>query len=196
MKYYAHSTGDSAKPWQTLAEHLNQTSTLAANFASAFNAGEFGFTCGLLHDIGKYSSEFQQRLHGSKLRVDHSSAGAQLANSLYPLVGKLLAYCIAGHHGGLHDHGTVASTEGTLYARLNNEPKDYSAFKDDLNLLAPLVTPDMLRMPIQPLTGHIGFSISFFVRMLYSCLVDADFLDTERFMSDITGLRGNNTPIL
>jgi len=167
---------------------------MAAAFASAFNAAEFGYTCGLLHDIGKYSPEFQQRLHGSKLRVDHSSAGAQLADSIYPMVGKLLAYCIAGHHGGLLDHGTAATTEGTLLARLNNEPKDYSAYKNDLNL-DPLVEPARLKMPIQPLAGNIGFSISFFVRMLYSCLVDADFLDTERYMTDITGLRGNNTPI-
>lgn len=194
MSYFAHSAGDSTKPWQTMAEHLNQTSRMAASFASAFNAADFGFICGLLHDIGKYSSEFQHRLRGSKLRVDHSSAGAQLAYAHYPIAGKLLAYCIAGHHGGLQDHGTAATTEGTLISRLNNDVKDYSAYKGDLNL-APFVSRDRLKMPIQPLGGNIGFSISFFVRMLYSCLVDADFLDTERYMSDITRPRGNNTPI-
>src|SRR5690554_489512 len=193
MRYYAHSISDSDKPWQTMADHLNNTAKLAKNNASAFKAGNFGYICGLLHDLGKYSPSFQQKLLGRPLRVDHSTAGAQEAIKVYgKAVGQLLAYCIAGHHSGLLDYGTPASTEGTLYARLHKdldkEIGGYDAYKSDPELQLPNEKP---QIPVRGLDDeHIGFRISFFTRMLFSCLVDADFLDTERYMSDEIKPRG------
>lgn len=196
--HYAHSARDPYKDWQTMAEHLNNTAKVAGDYASKFNAKEFGYVVGLLHDIGKYSDRFQRRLKGAIDRVDHTSAGAQEAIKLYgPIIGTLLAYCIAGHHSGLHDYGTPASTEGTLYARLRKDLKtetgDYRAYKVDPNLIIPNHIPQ--KIPIKSLGGHMGFSLSFFIRMIYSCLVDADFLDTEKYMTEIVKPRGCNVSI-
>lgn len=190
MIYYAHSSEIPDKPWQTIAEHLNNTAEKAKEYASGFNAGEFGYTCGILHDLGKYSEEFQQKLQGKCIRVDHSSAGAKEAEKIFGIsLGRLLAYCIAGHHSGLLDYGTAASTEGTLYARLNNDVKDYSGYQNDSNLM---INKNLPSLPIKHIVKeHQGFTLSFFVRMLYSCLVDADFIDTEAYMSETLKLRGN-----
>ena len=101
MKFYAHSVEGQPKiNWQTLQEHLTSVGNLAANFASAFNAQDQAQIAGLLHDLGKYTQEFQARLEGGA-RVDHSTWGAKKALELYPQIGQLLAYTIAGHHAGL-----------------------------------------------------------------------------------------------
>ncbi len=194
LNYFAHSSDDIGKPWQSILEHLEQTAEKASSYASDFNASDFGYICGMLHDLGKYSQQFQQKLQKVALRVDHSTAGAKEAKSLYGEAwGKLLAYIIAGHHSGLPDYGTAVSIEGTLYARLNKRIEDYSAYKNELDLdsIKPL-----LKMPIATFDKkHPGFTISFFIRMIYSCLVDADFIDTENYMSPVLKLRGNNSAI-
>lgn len=101
MKYYAHSVEEKSKEyWQTLEDHLRSVGCLAAKFASAFNAQDHAEIAGLLHDLGKYTQEFQERLEGG-VRVDHSTWGAKKALELYPQIGQLLAYTIAGHHAGL-----------------------------------------------------------------------------------------------
>ncbi|MGD9677395.1 MAG: CRISPR-associated helicase Cas3' [Vulcanibacillus sp.] len=195
MKYYAHSTDNPERPWQTVAEHLENTAIIAGKYASKFNAREFGYICGMLHDIGKYSLDFQQKLQGKVLRVDHSTAGAKEVMNLYgDKLGKLMAYCIAGHHSGLLNHGTAASTEGTLEARLRNkEIKNYSEFHKEIDISTYKF---ILNLPIKSTNNEsLGFTLAFFVRMIYSCLVDADFLDTEDYMSDELKPRGNNASI-
>ena len=89
-------------------------------------------------------------------------------------MGKLLAYIIAGHHCGLPDWGSTAD-ESALEARLGKKLDDYNAFTDEIDLPHPreIDLPD-----IKPIIGK-GFSIQFLIRFIYSCLVDADFLDTE-----------------
>ncbi|MDD2402095.1 MAG: CRISPR-associated helicase Cas3' [Clostridia bacterium] len=193
MKYYAHSSKNTEKPWQTVVEHLSETARIAKDNASKFNAGEFGYICGLLHDIGKYSQKFQQKIHGEILNVDHSSAGAKEVVNLYgQAVGKLLAYCIAGHHSGLPNYGTEASTEGTLCARFNKEIEDFSAYKNEIEVVS---ASTLQGLPVRPIEQYQGFTLSFFVRMIYSCLVDADFINTEKYMSEILKPRGNNITI-
>ncbi|KDR96753.1 CRISPR-associated helicase, Cas3 family [Peptoclostridium litorale DSM 5388] len=191
MKYFAHSSD--GKQWQTMLEHLEQTAKIASRNALKFNARDFGYICGLLHDVGKYSLEFQEKLKGKSVKVDHSTAGAQEVLRLYgDALGILLAYCIAGHHSGLPDYGSQASTEGTLCSRKTKDMPDYSAYKEEINL------DDMeknLAVPVKPLGNFMGFTLSFFIRMLYSCLVDADFIDTEQYMSDEANQRGNNLNI-
>ncbi len=138
-----------------------------------------------MHDIGKYSNEFQQKIiHNSKSRVDHSTAGAIEVNKNVDLFGKLLAYCIAGHHGGLLDGGSRSDTaiETTLNGRLKRVKQipDYSYFQKEIDISNLL----HIKIPnIKPLNKG-GYSLSFFIRMIYSCLVDADFLDTEAFMNN------------
>ena len=177
MMYYAHSSGNDKSTWQPLKEHLEAVSGISAQYAEAFSASQFAQAAGVLHDLGKYSAEFQMRLEGSPIRVDHSTAGAKEAIQLYgPAAGKVLAYAISGHHRGIPDYGSVED-ERSLAARLELEPRNYSAYSGD-NLSFP--DRSTMKLPVSPLPGQPGFSVQFFIRMLYSCLVDADFLDTER----------------
>ena len=84
--YLAH-IGDNGEE-QTIKEHLSGTAYLAGKFAEAFGAQEMGFCEGMLHDIGKYSKEFQERLHGGK-KVDHATAGAKVCwekGGIYPFL--------------------------------------------------------------------------------------------------------------
>ncbi|MDN7011687.1 CRISPR-associated helicase Cas3' [Methanoculleus sp. FWC-SCC3] len=175
--YYAHSTDDPDKrDWQLLRVHLQNVADIASEFAGCFGAGDLGYAGGLLHDIGKYSPEFQRRLEGANMRVDHSTAGAREARGLYHWqLSRVLEYIITGHHGGLLNYG---SSESGLEERLEKKLlPDYSTYQDEISIL-DLAS---FRLRLQPVQRKTGFSIGFFTRMLYSCLVDGDSLDTEGF---------------
>ena len=105
MGYIAHKDGERV---QTVKEHLEGTAERAGNFAEKFGKREWGYCCGMLHDIGKYSKEFQKKIQeNTNDKVDHATAGAQVCKELggyYPI----LSYCIAGHHAGLPDYGNTA----------------------------------------------------------------------------------------
>lgn len=177
MKYLAHINAQ--KEEQPLKEHLENTALVSARFADKFGACELGYCCGLLHDIGKYSIKFQKRLFGSGEAVDHSTAGARLCwdkKGLY----LFLSYCIAGHHAGLPDTGGVSDvgTSGTMLGRMKKKLEDYQAYAEEI------AVPGLKNPPFQPVKGeNMDFFGSMMVRMLFSCLVDADYLDTEAFMN-------------
>ncbi len=186
--HYAHTLrGRPKADWHPLMVHLEGSARLAEQFASAFDSGEWGRLAGLWHDLGKYSDAFQDYLcesaesgdgvHRSELtgRVDHSTAGAQHADRLGP-AGRLLAYCIAGHHAGLPDN---VGGESGLSDRLHKSIEPIPAAPADL-LKLPL--PCLPRFKTAGNRRRKGFTLAFFTRMLFSCLVDADFLDTEAFM--------------
>ena len=156
---------------------------MAQAFGVVFGAGYWAYLAGLWHDLGKYSKEFQDYLRAVTCgdtsvkiqKVDHSTAGAQLANAtLKGGTGKLLAYVIAGHHGGLPDGKNPEYA--SLASRLEKIVPDYSAAPDFLKEISN--NPEL---PFKLLPERGGFQLSFFTRMIYSCLVDADFLDTEKF---------------
>jgi len=185
--FYAHSgSGEPPDGWQPLEDHLQAVAHLASVRAAAFGASEWGRAAGLWHDLGKYSGAFQRYLraaggaaHEAELRgrVDHSSAGAQHAVAHLPVLGHLLAFALAGHHSGLLD----SQSDGpSLLARLTKQIEPWDAAPGELTDLPQPALPPHLR---RALAGHDGFSLQFFVRMVFSCLVDADFLDTEAFMS-------------
>lgn len=173
QQYLAHISEDRRRT-QTLQEHLIKTAETARQFASAFGHGDWGYVCGLAHDIGKYSEDFQKRIRGSEKRVDHATAGAvELKNmKAYPA-----AYCVAGHHAGLPDGGGKADDGSlpTLRGRLKKRIPPYEAFGKEIGL-------PLLDMPKIVATTRGCFSYAFFIRMIFSCLVDADYLDTEAFM--------------
>ena len=172
--YYAHSTeSDDKQCWQPLEEHLNNVSDLAERFAKVFGAEKWGALGGLLHDAGKATEAFQRRLEGQSIRVDHSTFGARLAAESVGQIGLLLAYAIAGHHGGIPDGG---EQEGQLHFRLK-----HGKIPEDIELLVEIDLPEELLPPFKLGNNRAGFSLSFFTRMIFSCLVDADFLDTEAF---------------
>jgi len=189
--FYARTTKNPNKSdWQHLKDHLTNVAKLSRQFANDFNAGELAYTSGLLHDLGKYSPEFQRRLEGVNNHVDHSTAGAQEAALHYPLSqGRILEYIVAGHHGGLLNFGSRVSG---LEKRLETtDLPDYSAYRKEIDL------PDLssIRPNLKPLPGKPGFAVSFYTRMLYSCLVDADTLDSEAFANpDKSKLRAQYDP--
>lgn len=184
---------------QLLLDHLMGVAELAERFAAAFGEAALGRLLGLYHDIGKYSQEFQaymradeekkKRLRGS---IDHSTAGAQeivklgqgtgrgKSSRLSKGMAQVMAFCIAGHHGGIPNQGTQANVggEGTLWGRLKRRNLlDYRACQEE-NLAAILPASRLLEE-----VARAPFSTMLYTRMLFSCLVDADFLDTEKFMS-------------
>ena len=178
--YFAHISPDNRK--QSVDDHLLESAELAKMFAKAFNSEEFGYLAGMAHDIGKYSDAFQKRLFGGP-KVDHSSAGALEC----AMIGQtFVGACVAGHHAGLPDFGnsrTDMPGDDTYFGRLKKtlptRGQTYSGYQSSL--------PDT---PEQPRFEN-DYTLSLWIRMLYSCLVDADFLDTEYFMKNGDVDRGN-----
>lgn len=189
MKYFAHTKEDAQNgvvlaksEWQLLLDHLNAVAILAEEKASKFGAGKLGKIAGLAHDIGKYSLEFQKRLEGSSLKANHSTAGAQLVCQKYQgEIGKLLAFIVAGHHGGL-PNGHVGDPKNLPERLVDQTIPNYSYFKNEIDL-PKLISDDLKNLPNPKATNMNGFSRAFCIRMIYSSLVDADFLDTEKFMN-------------
>lgn len=183
--YYAHSVkGKTKSSWQGLKEHLENVGTLAAEFAKSFGAESHAEVAGLFHDLGKYTHEFQARLEGSA-RVDHSTWGAIKALEIYPQIGQLLAYTIAGHHAGLangkqEEEQKITSLDLRLKAKL---PELHNAWKKELTLLEKLQLPT----GFQPKQERGMFQLSLLTRMMFSCLVDADFIDTDNFYRQVEG---------
>lgn len=182
MEFYAHSFKEASKDeWQSLREHLIETAEQAAKFSKSFNAEKLGYAIGLLHDLGKYSIDFQKRLEGSNKKVDHSSAGAQEAVKYYGKnIGKVMAFVIAGHHGGLPD-GNKGNPSNLPERLSKRDIPNYMMFEDEIEI--PTITNEDLSTMPSAFQGMEAFSFAFCIRMLYSCLVDADYLDTERFMN-------------
>lgn len=178
MEYIAHSAQERV---QTLKTHLEGTARLAEEFAGRFGKGDWGYCCGLLHDIGKYSDDFQKKIwENSTAKVDHATAGAKVCLEKGGLYG-FMSYCIAGHHAGLPDTGGTQDTgsDPTLEGRKRKRIPDFSAYQKEIEI------PAIKSEPFNPKTvRNFDFSLSVFIRMLYSCLVDADFLDTENFMKN------------
>nr|WP_295710647.1 CRISPR-associated helicase Cas3' [uncultured Halomonas sp.] len=177
--FYAHSLPEVGKQvWQTLDDHLKCVAEMAATRAERFGMADAGYVAGLLHDLGKYSAPFQRRLEGSQERVDHSTAGALVARQrLKGGIGDLLAYCIAGHHAGLAN-GRDSGERSPLSERLKADiPAIDNAWQEALSLPQELCPPGTFTQRSE--RGF--FQLAFLTRMLFSCLVDADYIDTETF---------------
>ncbi len=211
-EYYAHSlAGELPEHWEMVETHLRLVAEGdegfqgAAGFAEAFGAAEYGRLLGLWHDLGKYSQEFRAYLYRENGleasletlpgKVDHSTAGAQHAVRQFGNeLGRLLAYCIAGHHGGLPDAEASQSTGTSLRQRLAKQVPSTSAAPSAL-LERP--APTMPRLNLGAREQEAAFRLSVFCRMIFSCLVDADFLATERFMRpDKSAERRHEPPAL
>lgn len=182
--FYAHSfDGRPLSDWHRLEEHLKGTAELAKSFANAFGCGEWGYLAGVWHDLGKYSQDFQKMLLASADahietkpgRVDYSTAGAIYAVEKFDNAGRIFSYLVAGHHAGLTDWQTDTAGRKSLIHRLQKS--------ELLNDLPVADIPDHIirqSFPKQKFLTKEGHAL--WIRMLYSCLVDADFLDTEAFL--------------
>ncbi|MFW6206809.1 MAG: CRISPR-associated endonuclease Cas3'' [Gemmatimonadota bacterium] len=180
-RYHAHSANASGE-WHELTEHLRSVAEIAERFASEFEAGALGRYAGLWHDLGKFHPDFQEYLGAPKRSrgPDHSSAGAALAARQFPL----LAGLVAGHHGGLPD---VESLRQRLH-----RVTDTRAIQDALEIaaqeLGDLETVSLAESVPKWLPDTVQTESSgdeprrrweLFLRILFSALADADFLDTE-----------------
>lgn len=197
MAFYAHSS--ESKEWQLLKSHLEEVADAGRKFADSFGAGQMGYLSGILHDAGKYSARFQQRLRGSNIRVDHSTAGAQWIskrevytehlgrNRLNEYLARLIAYAISGHHGGLPNFGSI-DAEGTLMCRLSKKEEDvpdWSVAWTEIAFDRPTAMNLQMFDPGNRATSALlAWKYSFLGRMLYSCLVDADSINTREYCNE------------
>ncbi|WP_018289539.1 CRISPR-associated helicase/endonuclease Cas3 [Verrucomicrobium sp. 3C] len=188
MDYYAHSgTPGDTSDWQPLREHLMAVATLAAEMAAPLRLEKAAYLAGLLHDLGKYTADFQSRLAGANVRVDHSTAGAalllgDLAKGCDRNIADLIAYCIAGHHAGLPDRLNETA------ACLNRRVEEWTAELDpvwasELSVDASGLVPNFIEEHKPQDRQDAAFIFSVMTRMIFSCLVDADFKDTGAFYS-------------
>ena len=180
--YIAHTSDDGRV--QSVKEHLEQTAELSAeNALPEFK--ELAQCCGLYHDLGKYSPEFQKYIRDSGQRVEHARFGAsRIINNCQTSYAVMLAYCVCGHHAGLPDGGVRNDNpeQSTLNAMLKREQNDCSGFDKEIGDWFP---DDPLFEELKKLPDNKERieAYSFFTRYFYSCLTDADFIDTERFCS-------------
>lgn len=174
---------------ETVAEHLEKVAQRAAEFAEKFDSFDLAYNMGLLHDVGKYSKGFQHRIKDNGPKVDHSIVGALVTAKRNPTFGALLSYTIAGHHAGLPDgkHAENGNDEATLEARLMKIKKNTTA-KNDACLQEGIayISGKLIKKPYIPQLFNskklTNFSLAFWTRIMFSCLVDADYLETEAFM--------------
>ncbi len=180
----AHSRNESGD-CQPLASHLVQTADMAARFAQRFGAGDVARLAALTHDLGKASERFQLYLDGiGDSGGDHKGAGVIQASNL-GLSGPI-SFAIAGHHGGLP---SFADVKGILGVGMAAE-------------LGPRVGELLSHLAVPPNPSYPAFlaasprETEFFTRMLFSALVDADYLDTEAHFSSDKGEKRGGYPSL
>ena len=206
---------------QYLSAHLLNVASFSRRFGKKIGLQAFGELIGLVHDLGKYSTEFRTYLHSAvglldpdeddfvdsgalKGKVDHSSAGAQFVwqelgktGETGALVGQWLALCIASHHSGLID---CLAPDGLDVFGRRMKKSDKKTHLDEVKgradpevleqalllLNSPLLIEEMRGLirgiklyekSAQPLSQHIGLAL----RFLFSCLIDADRIDTANF---------------
>ncbi len=189
--YYAHSLADQSKEyWQPLREHLLKVQAGAEARGAKFGTGKAAGLAGLFHDLGKYTEAFQKRLHGGPA-VDHATAGAKIVNTVVETdmdraMAQLIAYAIAGHHAGLPDMQSGTGSLNSLDERLKKtlDPLD-STWDLEIRPDATGLWPEGFTLGKDRETTV--FQLSFLTRMIFSCLVDADFRDTEGFYADAKG---------
>ncbi|MGL6196534.1 MAG: CRISPR-associated endonuclease Cas3'', partial [Thermoguttaceae bacterium] len=190
-KIYAHTHPkfkEDKTQWQTLTEHQINAAKLAEEFASVFASSDVAWNTAVLHDLGKIDVLFQQKLHlaynqESEIekipgQVNHSGAGAAFAEEKFgKSVGLTLAYLIAGHHAGLPDYESDKTNSAAWTVRRSEAKENLERIRHEI---APFLNEldNDLKLP----TYLKAKNYHLWVRMLFSCLVDADWLDTERFM--------------
>ena len=199
MNYYAHTAETAAgecdpnkSRWQPLSEHLRNVEERAGQFAAPFGLADEARLAGLLHDLGKYGKRFQQRLEDPSVRgINHWAHGAFAA---FQKRNIRLPFAIDGHHTGM-----PAFTSDDFKRSLRNSMKDFHAGngivletgnEESVNELLARANNDAISLGPFPSASERSFAEALRTRMLFSCLVDADFLDTENhFDPERTELR-------
>lgn len=201
----AHSQNDAGN-WHLLEDHLNKVARLAAEFSAAWGDPFWARLAGAWHDLGKARMGFQRHVQQDRdahiegrarsNEKTHSAAGALHARAEFvrilgtPAAAALarpLDYLIAGHHAGLSDwqpnaHEGLASRLAHTHAQAEYREAIQAWTQANITPVAP---PDVAELMTEarrwnhenenelPLGRALG------LRMLFSALVDADYLDTE-----------------
>lgn len=182
LRVYAHTPGPNGD-WHDLDSHLVAVATQAREFAAPFDCGDLAYWLGIWHDLGKINPDFQQYLKAryqgqSHRRVPHAVWGAALAYYLLRpkadsgAVWKAVSLPLAGHHTGLHDGGVLAQELDEFLTSNRQAVASMASYAKDLSA------------PPSTCLANVGNTREeLLIRMLFSCLVDADYLDTERHLS-------------
>lgn len=179
---YAHTPNDEGK-WHYLEDHLKEVARLAKQFAGKFDAGDLAYWIGLWHDLGKSNPDFQDYLKACQRderheKVPHAIWGAVLAYWLINRNGKNdrweeIALTIAGHHGGINQPGTLSQ-------RFEESTKNNQVvFHAVAEYAKGLPSPQKVSLPEMTRTQR-----ELFIRMVFSALVDADYLNTEKHFNE------------
>ena len=195
-KLFAHSTENISRlEWELLSDHLLAVGNHSRGTAAGFGAARWGEIAGLLHDLGKAKPEFQAKLRGENNAEPHSGEGARYAQDRiggHP--GKMMAYCIVGHHAGLPNGITFSEarpptplSERLKSTRILELPDGVSLPSLDGAVPAPLRSNG-------PGDSFVNFKLHVFTRMLFSVLTDADFLETQRFYDETENRTGPSAP--
>ncbi len=185
MDYYAHTFGENEEDWESLKDHLHKVAKLLAEFADVFDSRDWGYLLGLWHDLGKYHPRFQERLRDDTIRQPHAGAGAVHLSKRISGLWSYLALVIAGHHAGLaNPTSSERVAQKPLRERLREaEKQEYpqsieAAPKEILEHPIPSEAPAWITQA--PIEQQV-FRAEFWLRFLFSALVDADRLATEAF---------------
>jgi CRISPR-associated endonuclease/helicase Cas3 len=195
--FAAHTPPDNAAQWHPLQAHLEKVASRAKKLAAKFGADLIGYYAGLWHDLGKYNPAFQKYLEQCKAasqsgiaeprdRVPHAIYGAKLAVEQFPPLAPL----IYGHHGGLpqqtHMMNRIAEVESKVQKGiLQNATSESIVLEID-----PTAAQQLTGLAPEP------YAFEFLLRLLFSCLVDADYLDTEaHFDLQMAAQRGSNVTV-
>lgn len=155
---------------QSNEDHSSGVASLARFFADDFEMGDWGYVLGILHDKGKEKHQFQEyirgNLHCANQEKNHAYVGGLIAQKIYPQQYPMIGNPLMGHHRGLYNYDDL----------------DTEAAKDipqDVSIPAPIRVKNPSWLSPERFQDKDFHHVE---RMLFSCLVDADYLDTERFM--------------
>ncbi len=208
-----------AHPGQSVMAHLDNVSEICGDLTSKLGIEDAGKIIGLLHDLGKYSTQFQNYVQSAvgmlnpdldedyvdakslKGRIDHSTAGAQLLwnycknyGEQGKLIGQMLAICLASHHGGLID---CLNPDGeNVFVTRMKKTDEKTNLEECLEIADPPVLQKIKELASQQLltkcldqvaniliktdqSDLVGwFKVGLLTRFLFSCLIDADRIDS------------------
>jgi len=196
MQFYAHTAENqkgeilSKHHWQALSEHLQNVAACAHEFAKPLDLQKEAFLAGILHDLGKYRKEFQEYLNGSRNKssdTQHAIYGAAFNHYIRSGAFRAITNVIASHHSGINNEDDIFTD------KIKKHTSGQSATGVLKNLHSAMVS-DGLTIPTGDETPTIDEpdgapeQAELRRRMLLSCLVDADYLDTEKHFLSSKGL--------